>query len=51
LFKQVSRVSKNFENIDFAVAYDKLLIPMEVKQNKAIVFFRKFDDGDKIIEL
>ena len=24
---------------------------MEIKHNKAIIFFRKFDDGDKILEL
>lgn len=32
------------------MVFDKSLIPMEVRHNKALVMFRKFDEGDKVIE-
>lgn len=50
--RALNQILKFVRSVEFptAVVYDKTLLPLTISADKALVVFRKFDEGDKVIE-
>jgi hypothetical protein len=49
--KNILNLINQFEDIEIAVLLDKSLLDLKLQSKKSLVLFRKFDDGDKILNL
>lgn len=49
--KVAQQLTNTYEDIDVAVVLDKTLLNQKLDHEKALVLFRNFDDGMKILNL